>query len=127
MEDHELIICSAAVVGAAIAVIKLWWEIRKDRKTTRQILDHISSLRKSMAKNAVAIKKLESTCDTLQKAADGKLTTSSLSAIEERKLALREAELARKKERDEWNKVVAVAKGIGWVLDRMGEEDEDGD
>jgi len=122
---EELILCAAAVVGVVLAALKLWWEIRKDRITTRQILDHISSLRESMKQNAMAVKKLEAICDTLQKAADAKLTTSSVKAIEERKLALKEAELARKREKDEWGKVVAVAKGIGWILDKMGEEEED--
>jgi hypothetical protein len=116
--DQETVLCVAAVIGVTITAIKTYWDIRKDRKTTRRILDHIKSVRKSVKRNEKAIEKLRI-------AVDGGLTTSSVQAIEERKIALKEAELARKKEQDEWNKVVAAAKGIGWFLDRMKEDEEE--
>ena len=95
-------------------------ESEKERDTTRQMLDHITAMRKNIEDNSAAIAHLE-------KAAEHSLTPSSEAAIRERQLALEEAEHARKKERDEWDKLVAVARGIGWVLDKMGEEEEDSD
>ena len=45
--------------------------------------------------------------------------------LAQRRTELERQKLDMQKEREQWKKLVAVAKGIGWVLDRMKEDDEE--
>jgi len=89
-----------------------------ERKTTRQLLDYINTLRTDVEENRKAVKRLEQVIEN-------RLTPSSATAIQDKQQILKEEALRLKKEQLEWNKLKGVAKGIGWVLDRMKETDED--
>ena len=96
----------------------------KERETTRQMLDHIDALRKTIDKNQKSMDAIERKISVLEKAVDGKLTTSSVKAIDDYQKAVEERKLAIEQEKFEWSKLVDIAKGIGWFLDRIKEDEE---
>jgi len=96
-----------------------------ERDTTIQMLDHIKALRLNMETNQKAINELEKSLKKLEECVEHRISPRAANEIEKKRQALKEAELVRKKEQDEWKKLVAVAKGIGWVLNRIKEEEED--
>jgi len=115
MAWEQIVLAAAAVVTVALAAVKMYWEMRKDRRTTKQMLDHIATLRTNVEGNHKEIEKLRA-------AYEGRLTLASESALKQRQLALKEAELQMKKEQQEWKKLVQIARGIGWYLERTKEE-----
>jgi len=115
MAWEQTALAVAAIVTAVLTAIKLYCEIRKDRRTTVQMLDHVKSLRRMVEQN-------QKDLNLLQDAFDKGLTTQSQSAIKERQQALKEGEAQRKKEEFEWKKLTQIAKAIGWILDRPEDE-----
>jgi len=130
--------CFAAIGGLVVAVIKLWL-VRKDkadlasrlekeekeseatRKATKEILDHTVGLRKLLDEKETRIRQLEKQIDELYKVVPEARTSDILA---QRRTELERQKLDMQKEREQWKKLIAVAKGIGWVLDRMKEDDE---
>ena len=112
---EQTVLAVAAVIGVVLTAVKIYWEIRKDRRTTRKMLDHIKILRANVEENRKEIERLRI-------AYESKLTSSSQVALEKRRQELKEAELQTKKEQQEWKKLVQIAKGIGWFLERTKEE-----
>ena len=130
----------AALGGLLIAIFKLWTQHKKDkadmdsklekekadgeanRATTKEILDHASALRSMIDEKEKKIQALEKRFDALSKAIPQAQTAEILA---QKRAEMERERLAMAKERDQWNKLVAVAKGIGWVLDRMKEDDEE--
>jgi hypothetical protein len=112
---EESVLALVAVAGVALTAIKTFWEMRKDRQTARQMLDVIEGLRKSTERN-------EKEIETLRIAFENKLTTKSQEDLKKRQLELKAIESQRKNEKDEWRKLVQIAKGIGWFLKRSEED-----
>ena len=130
----------AALGGLVIAAVTIWVQHKKDkaemdsklekektdgeadRATTKEILDHASALRSMIEEKEKKIQALEKRVDSLSKAIPQAQTADILA---QKRAEIERERLAMAKERDQWNKLVAVAKGIGWFLDRMKEDDEE--
>lgn len=135
-----LITSVAAVGGLILAVVKLWYQrgkdkaetdskIEKERKdgeanraTTKEILDHAAALRSMIDEKEKKIQALEKRIDALSKAVPEARTADILA---QKRAEMERERLAMEKEREQWKRLVAVAKGIGWVFDRMKEDDEE--
>ena len=129
-----------ALGGLVIAVVTLWTQRKKDkaemdsklekektdgeadRATTKEILDHASALRNMIEEKGKRIQALEKRVDSISKAIPQAQTADILA---QKRAEMEREKLAMAKEREQWNKLVAVAKGIGWVLDRMKEDEEE--
>lgn len=134
--------------GLAIAVAKLWFDLRSERRRTTTETDRIKveseqaasvgELAKSQAREVEELKKLVASMAKVVESYDhqvvalvreieilrrdtasGASSQQLLAAIETQKLEQRKAEA-------EWRKTIDIAKGIGWFLNRMsGDEEED--
>jgi len=93
-----------------------------DRATTKEILDHASALRSLIEEKEKKIQALEKRVDSLSKAIPQAQTADILA---QKRAEMERERLAMAKERDQWNRLVAVAKGIGWILDRVKEDEEE--
>lgn len=137
--------------GLTIAVLKLWLDLRIERRRTATENSRIKveseqavsvgKLAKSQVREVEEVKKLVASLAKVAEnynrevaalrrevellrrdAASSGSSHQILAAIEQQKLAQRKAETG-------WRQAVDIAKGIGWLLDRMSdgeEEDDDG-
>lgn len=154
MADQEVLGLSAlvAVGGLAIAVLKLYVDLKSERRrsgldTERLGLDakqvsELQRIARSHAQQVQQVQKLveslgevvasyehelSSLCrevENLRRAAGTTTPThGAMVEIEKQKLAQRQREA-------EWRKTRDIGKGLGWLLDRMGsnadDEDEEG-
>jgi hypothetical protein len=100
---------SLSVAAAAIIIALLsWWEARRH-----------SELLRSMAKSLAYIARARRSSAKLTSASPSNLSTQQR-AEERRRLKL---ELEREKE--QWRRQKDIAKAIGWIVDRLGEDEED--
>jgi hypothetical protein len=118
------VLASCAIGSLILSYLGFKREIEKEqregeneRKTTRQMLNHLEVLRSSVEANRKSIHDLE-------KSVEGKVAPSAVRSIEQRKAELKDEELRLKKERQEWKKLTDVAKGIGWAWKVLKEDDE---
>jgi len=93
-----------------------------NRNATKEILDYVASLRKLLDDKEDRIQQLERRIDELYRIVPEARTSG---IVAQKKAELAQQKLDAQKERDQWKRLVAVAKGIGWVLDRMKEDDEE--
>jgi hypothetical protein len=80
-----------SIIALCIAVYRLWTESRGQKKTLQLMMDYVSILRDN------------------QKSIDHALKTD---------IAVKKENIQIQKERLAYDKVVAAAKTIGWILDR---------
>jgi hypothetical protein len=102
---EESLTALVALATAVLTAIKMFWEIRKDRRTTLQLLDVIKNLRANSQSNREEL-------GTLKEAFGNNLTISSQEALTRRQNEL------RVKDEEDWNRLVDTAKGIGWFPDK---------
>jgi hypothetical protein len=103
----DLVSLSVAVAAILIALLS-WWEARRHSELLQSMaksLAYIARARRSSAKSVTAS---PSNLNTQQR------------AEERRRLKL---ELEREKE--QWRRHKDIAKAIGWIVDRLGEDEED--
>lgn len=115
MAWESSVLAIVAIAGVVLTAIKTFWDIRKDRDTTREMLTNIQSMRRAIDSIRKEIKKL-------QEASDNRLTSTSKDALEQRRQALREQELQMEKEKQNWLRLVDVARGIKWYINKSDEE-----
>ena len=87
------------IVAVILAAVAIWRQVQ-DRKVAKASLDLLKTMRKEI--------RLGRTPQT------GQQSTAIASQTE-----------ARKQEALQWKKLTDIAKGIGWFLDSMGEQDEE--
>jgi len=116
----------ATIIGlVAIPLVKLYYDFRKERKqgeserkTTREMMDYLAILKKESEDHRKAIASLEL---RVNQALDKTLKTQP---NEIKKAELQKQKLDLEREKLKWKQLVVAAKGVGWVLDRLSEEEE---
>jgi len=124
------VVSSIGVIGGlVVAVVKLWLQVKKEKKdakanreAAKEILDQAVALRKALDDKETKIQQLEKRIDELYKVVPEARTADILV---QKRTELAQRKLDMQNEREQWNRLVAVAKGIGWILDRMKENEED--
>jgi hypothetical protein len=109
-------------VGAIVFAALTWLESRKQRQlleTVVKTLPYVSGRRRTTAKKRV----LDPTRPVPQSKGTVPVVDPIKSAAEER----RRLRLELERERLEWRKNRDIAKAIGWLLDRMGESEDNYD
>jgi len=116
----------AMIVGlVAIPLAKLYYDLRKERtqgeserNTTREMMDYLAILKKDSQDQRDRIASLESKVnETVRK-------TQGPQPSEDKMLELEKQRLDLEREKLQWQQLVDAAKGIGWVLEKLSEEDE---
>jgi hypothetical protein len=114
------------IVGlVAIPLAKLYYDLRKERtqgeserNTTREMMDYLAILKKDSQDQRDRIASLESKVnETVRK-------TQGPQPSEDKMLELEKQRLDLEREKLQWQQLVDAAKGIGWVLEKLSEEDE---
>ena len=116
----------ATIVGlVAIPLVKLYYDFRKERKqgeserkTTREMMDYLAILKKESEGHRKAIAALELRVN------EALAKTQKTQPNGAKKLELQKQKLDLEREKLQWKQLVDAAKGIGWVLERLSEEDE---
>jgi hypothetical protein len=116
----------ATIVGlVAIPLVKLYYDFRKERKqgesereTTREMMDYLAILKMESEDHRKAIASLEL---RVNQALDKTLKTQP---NEIKKAELQKQKLDLEREKLKWKQLVVAAKGIGWILERLGEDEE---
>ena len=103
----DLVALSVALVAIVVAVLS-WWEARRH-----------SELLQSMAKSLAYIAK------TRRSPSKGASTTLSSLALKQQTEERRRLKLELEREKESWRRQKDVAKAIGWIVDRLGEDDEE--
>ena len=124
------VVSSIGVIGGlVVAVVKLWLQVKKEKKdakanreAAKEILDQAVALRKALDDKETKIQQLEKRIDELYKVVPEARTADILV---QKRTELAQRKLDMQNEREQWNRLVAVAKGIGWILDRVRENEED--
>jgi hypothetical protein len=103
----DLVSLSVAIVAIAVALLS-WWEARRHSELLQSMaksLAYIARTRRSVGKSATAVP-----------------STTSIQQRTEERAGLR---LELEREKEHWKRQKDIAKAIGWIIDRMGEEEED--
>lgn len=103
----DFISLSVALVAIAVAALS-WWESRRH-----------SELLHSMAKSLAYIAK-ERRSPPRAAAAN-----PSSGALQQRVEERRRLKLEMEREKEQWRRQKDIAKAIGWIADRLGEDDEE--
>jgi hypothetical protein len=134
-------------LGAVVVSVFIYLETRKQRKLTEVMVESLAFLQKRskprrapMARkpaDAVTVQSSNSPAlapaQTSPKMALAPLLTSKpVSAAEQARLTLaaqreerKRLELQLRQQREQWKRQKDVAKAIGWILDRVGSDDEE--
>lgn len=131
-------------IGAVVVSVFIYWETRNLRKLTQVIVESLAFIaksRRSFRKSGGPRRKPQST--TPQGTAGGMApatrqtpSTPALprpaSAAEQARIELRQRreerkrlELQLRQQREQWKRQKDIAKAIGWVIDRMGSDEEE--
>jgi hypothetical protein len=92
-----------------------------NRNATKEILDYAATLRKLLDDKENRIQQLERRTDELYKIVPEARTSG---IVAQKRADLAQQKLDAEKERDQWKRLAAVGKAIGWVLERMKEDEE---
>ncbi len=103
----DLVSLSVAVAAIVIALLS-WWEARRH-----------SELLQSMAKSLAYIAR------TRRSSRKPVLATSPALSIQQRAEERRRLKLELEREKEQWRRKKDIAKAIGWIVDRLGEDEED--
>lgn len=134
-------------IGAAVVSVFIYWETRAQRKLTEIIVESLAFIQKQSKPRQTprASKRpppptvpssqgsTQVQTPTTPKFALGPLfENKSPSAAEQARTSLaqqreerKRLELQLRQQREQWKRQKDVAKAIGWVLDRMGSDEED--
>jgi len=92
------------------------------RETTKEILGQIATTRKMIEKQDRKINSLKKEIEAIKENVP-QLKTKKI--IEEKKFELQKEAETRRNEQEQWNRLVDVAKGIGWIYEKWKESQED--
>lgn len=151
MANGDLLAMSAlvGVIGLAIAMAKLYLDLRAERhrsgvEATRLGLDRkqvaeIERIAKSQTKQADQVQKLVETLTKIVASYEAEVgplrreveslrgATGSAKVASEGLVEVEKQKLAQRQRDAEWRKTRDLAKGLGWLLDRMSSDDEEED
>jgi hypothetical protein len=98
---------SVAVVATVVALLG-WWEARRH-----------SELLQSMSKSLAFIAR------SRRSKGKGKTAGSTAISLQQQAEERRRLKLELEREKEQWRRQKDIAKAIGWVLDRIGSDEED--
>jgi hypothetical protein len=101
----DLVSLSVAVVAIIVAVLS-WWEARRH-----------SELLQSMAKSLAYIAK------TRRSNSKAPATSPSALLLKQQSEERRRLRLEMEREKEQWRRQENITKAIGWIVDRLGEDD----
>jgi hypothetical protein len=103
----DLISLSVAVAAILLALLS-WWEARRH-----------SELLQSMAKSLAYIAR------TRRSSGKPAATTPPPSSIQQRAEERRSLKLELQREKEQWRRQKDIAKALGWLVDRLSEDEDD--
>jgi hypothetical protein len=116
----------ATIIGLiAIPLVKFYYDFRKERKqgeserqTTREMVDYLAIMKKELDDHRKIIASLE------KRVNEALSKTQKTVPGEDKRLQIEQQRLDLEREKLQWQQLVDAAKGIGWVLDRLDEDEE---